>query len=166
MWRRGLIPRNRPRSLNPMPELPEVETIRRQLAPALEGRTLQPHRDPDPRWCEPLAPDAISDAVAKRRIDAVVAARQVPHRRDGRRRPPAHPPAHDRHAAAGPATSSRAYERVRLHFEGRRIVHFCDPRRFGTGELALGADALTAFLDARLGIEPLSDEFTGAACGR
>jgi formamidopyrimidine-DNA glycosylase len=37
---------------------------------------------------------------------------------------------------------------------------FDDPRRFGTGELALGPDALAAFFDARLGVEPLAREFT------
>jgi formamidopyrimidine-DNA glycosylase len=38
-----------------------------------------------------------------------------------------------------------------------------DPRRFGTGELALGEDARDAFLDARLGVEPLDPEaFTTA----
>ncbi|MGH2742557.1 MAG: DNA-formamidopyrimidine glycosylase family protein, partial [Thermoleophilaceae bacterium] len=33
-----------------MPELPEVETIRRQLAPALEGRRLERIEVRDPRW--------------------------------------------------------------------------------------------------------------------
>jgi formamidopyrimidine-DNA glycosylase len=35
-----------------------------------------------------------------------------------------------------------------------------DPRRFGTGELLLGDDALDAFFDARLGLEPLDERFT------
>ena len=39
-------------------------------------------------------------------------------------------------------------------------LSFCDPRRFGTGELAVGADARDDFLDARLGIEPLGPDFT------
>jgi formamidopyrimidine-DNA glycosylase len=39
---------------------------------------------------------------------------------------------------------------------------FVDPRRFGTGELALGPEALDAFFAARLGIEPFEPEFTGA----
>ena len=39
-----------------MPELPEVETIRRQLAPLVEGRTLERVRVLDERWCRPLAP--------------------------------------------------------------------------------------------------------------
>jgi formamidopyrimidine-DNA glycosylase len=37
---------------------------------------------------------------------------------------------------------------------------FCDPRRFGTGELALGPDALEAFFASRVGVEPLGEEFT------
>jgi formamidopyrimidine-DNA glycosylase len=45
-------------------------------------------------------------------------------------------------------------------------VRFCDPRRFGTGELAIGTAARDAFLAARLGLEPLSDELDGAALHR
>ena len=37
---------------------------------------------------------------------------------------------------------------------------FDDPRRFGTGELALGPEARDAFFDARLGVEPLEHDFT------
>ena len=43
---------------------------------------------------------------------------------------------------------------------------FADPRRFGTGELALGADAHDAFFAARLGVEPLGPEFTASTCAR
>jgi formamidopyrimidine-DNA glycosylase len=39
-----------------MPELPEVETIRRQLAPAVEGRRIQDTEVLDPRWSEPAPP--------------------------------------------------------------------------------------------------------------
>jgi formamidopyrimidine-DNA glycosylase len=35
-----------------------------------------------------------------------------------------------------------------------------DPRRFGTGELLLGSEALEAFFAARLGLEPLDERFT------
>ncbi|HVG74264.1 MAG TPA: DNA-formamidopyrimidine glycosylase family protein, partial [Thermoleophilaceae bacterium] len=52
-----------------MPELPEVETIRRQLAPALEGRRLERIRVLDPRWCEPAPPEAIADALNGRVIE-------------------------------------------------------------------------------------------------
>ena len=52
-----------------MPELPEVETIRRQLAPALEGRRLVRVHVLDPRWCEPAPPEAIADALGGRRVE-------------------------------------------------------------------------------------------------
>ncbi|HEX4734436.1 MAG TPA: DNA-formamidopyrimidine glycosylase family protein, partial [Thermoleophilaceae bacterium] len=52
-----------------MPELPEVETIRRQLAPAIEGRRLDRIEILDPRWCEPAPPEELARAVAGRRIE-------------------------------------------------------------------------------------------------
>ena len=42
-----------------MPELPEVETIRRQLAPHLEGRTIESVEILDPRWTRPDPPGPV-----------------------------------------------------------------------------------------------------------
>ena len=52
------------------------------------------------------------------------------------------------------------YVRVRLTLDDGHSLSFCDPRRFGTGELALGRPALDAFFQARLGLEPLGPHFT------
>ena len=52
-----------------MPELPEVETIRRQLAPLVEGRVLRDVRIDDSRWSRPLAPAELQDALTGRRVD-------------------------------------------------------------------------------------------------
>nr|MDQ5808469.1 DNA-formamidopyrimidine glycosylase [Actinomycetota bacterium] len=52
-----------------MPELPEVETIRRGLAPLVEGRVLGRLRIDDPRWCLPLAPSDLTTAVEGRRVE-------------------------------------------------------------------------------------------------
>src|SRR5207249_2991546 len=52
-----------------MPELPEVETIRRQLAPAVEGRRLERLEVLDRRWCEPAAPEEVAAAVEGRLIE-------------------------------------------------------------------------------------------------
>ena len=52
-----------------MPELPEVETVRRQLAPPLEGRRLERLEVLDARWCAPAHPDEVADAVAGRAIE-------------------------------------------------------------------------------------------------
>jgi formamidopyrimidine-DNA glycosylase len=49
---------------------------------------------------------------------------------------------------------------VRFDLDDGHHLLFCDARRFGTGQLALGDDALEAFLSQRLGVEPLSDAFT------
>jgi len=56
------------------------------------------------------------------------------------------------------------YVRVRFVLDdGAHELRFCDPRRFGTGEIAVGTAARDAFFAARLGLEPLSGELTGAA---
>ena len=52
-----------------MPELPEVETVRRQLAPALEGRVLEALEVLDPRWCAPASPAEVARAIQGRRIE-------------------------------------------------------------------------------------------------
>ena len=54
-----------------VPELPEVETIRRQLAPHLEGRTLQRVEILDPRWTRPLAPAEVAEQLQGHRVEHV-----------------------------------------------------------------------------------------------
>ena len=54
-----------------MPELPEVETVRRQLAPRVEGRVLERVRVHDPRWCMPLTPRAMQQPVQGRRVESL-----------------------------------------------------------------------------------------------
>ncbi|MFN2617197.1 MAG: Fpg/Nei family DNA glycosylase, partial [Thermoleophilaceae bacterium] len=149
-----------------MPELPEVETIRRQLGPALEGRRLEALEVLDPRWCEPAAPAEVEDAVRARRIERVWRRGKylvlelgddvhlvmhlrmtgtlllVPEADDGQRRP---------------------HLRARLCLDSGMRVLFCDVRRFGTGVVLLGSEALQAYFDARLGVEPLGPDFTADA---
>ncbi len=149
-----------------MPELPEVETIRRQLAPAVEGRVLRELRIDDPRWCAPLAAAPLGAALEGRRLERL--------ERRGKYliwafAGEAFLLAHLRMTGTlliDPPAGTR-YERVRWRFGGPGgagpEIAFCDPRRFGTGELALGGDALDTFLGARLGVEPLGPDFTAAA---
>jgi formamidopyrimidine-DNA glycosylase len=145
-----------------VPELPEVETIRSQLAPLVEGRVVERLDVSDPRWCLPLSPEAIVDAVAGRRVERL-----------GRRgkylvwelADEAFLIMHLRMTGTllydpPPKTP---YERVRFALDDGHELRLCDPRRFGTGELALGAAARDAFFAARLGLEPLDGELTGAA---
>jgi formamidopyrimidine-DNA glycosylase len=149
-----------------MPELPEVETIRRQLAPHVEGRELTTLEIRDPRWCLPLAPAALRDALEGRRVQRL-----------GRRgkylvwelEDEAFLLMHLRMTGTlllDPPEGA-AYVRVRFELDrGAHELRFCDPRRFGTGELALGGAARDAFFDIRLGVEPLGEDLTGEALRR
>ena len=149
-----------------MPELPEVETIRRQLAPHLEGRVLRELEVLDPRWCEPAHPEELGDAVRERRIERVSRRGKyllleleeevtlVMHlRMTGNLL--LVPEAED--------APGRPHLRVRLLLDDGARVLFCDPRRFGTGVVLLGTEARDAYFDARLGVEPLDPAFTGDA---
>jgi formamidopyrimidine-DNA glycosylase len=142
-----------------MPELPEVETIRRQLAPLVEGRTLARLAIDDPRWCVPLAPAELAAAVEGREIERL-----------GRRgkyliwsfEHEAHLLVHLRMTGTllYDPPADEPYRRVRFELSDGHHLLFCDPRRFGTGELALGDESLDAFFAPRLGVEPFSEEFT------
>src|SRR5450631_2664002 len=54
-----------------MPELPKVETIRRQLAPLVEGRRIKELEILDPRWSRPLAPRELEEALVGRRVQSL-----------------------------------------------------------------------------------------------
>ena len=58
------------------------------------------------------------------------------------------------------------HTRVRIELDGGHRLVYVDPRRFGTGHLLHGAAARDAYLDARLGVEPMTPEFTAGTCGR
>jgi formamidopyrimidine-DNA glycosylase len=143
-----------------MPELPEVETIRRHLAPHLEGRTLQTLEILDERWCRPLAPAELADVVTGRRVDRLSRRGKylVWELEDD-----AYLLMHLRMTGTlllDPA-GAPPYARAWLRF-GEHDLAYTDPRRFGTAELALGRQQREAFFAARLGLEPLADGFTGA----
>ena len=146
-----------------MPELPEVETIRRQLAPAVEGRRLERVEILDPRWCEPAPPEALEDGLRGRRIERL-----------GRRgkyliascEDDVHLVMHLRMTGnlllvpAAEDDPERPHVRVRMGLDGGLALLFVDVRRFGTGDLLLGSDALAEYFASRLGVEPLSPDFT------
>jgi formamidopyrimidine-DNA glycosylase len=141
-----------------VPELPEVETIRRHLAPHVEGRRLERLEVLDERWCRPLAPVELAAAVEGRRV--------VRLSRRGKYlvfelTDDAFLLVHLRMTGTLLLDPTGAPRHTRVWFElGDHRLGFVDPRRFGTGELALGPEALEAFFAARLGVEPLQEEFT------
>ena len=154
-----------------MPELPEVETIRRQLAPLVEGRRLRNVEILDWRWSRPLAPSELADALQGRRVqrlsrrgkylvweleDEVYLVQHLRMTGAVLCNPDPEPP----------------HTRVRIDLGRGRRLAIVDPRRFGTGELLVGSgakrvspgstgeEALEAFFAARLGLEPLDELFT------
>lgn len=136
-----------------MPELPEVETTRRQIAPALEGRRIArvehdaPHRYRDTH----LAHGRVVHALGRRgkylvaRLEGGL--ELIVHLgMTGGFRP-----------QAGPHT------RVTLHLEDGGALFFQDARRFGKWAVVPeGAYAAMPTL-AKMGPEPLSDDFDEAA---
>ncbi len=143
-----------------MPELPEVETIRRHLAPHVEGRTLGTLEILDARWSMPLAPEEVAAAVEGRRVERLS--------RRGKYliwelEDEAYLMLHLRMTGTLLLDPLGAPPYTRVWFRlGDHDLAFTDPRRFGTGEIALGGDALDAFFATRLGVEPFGEAFTAA----
>ena len=142
-----------------MPELPEVETIRRALAPVVEGRVLRSLEVLDPRWCEPAAPAELAAAVDGRRVERLA--------RRGKwldldLADEIHLIMHLRMTGNLLVAEEAPYTRVRFDFGAERVL-FTDPRRFGTGVVLLGDDARDEYFSTRVGVEPLDPEFTADA---
>lgn len=148
-----------------MPELPEVETTRRGLAPHVEGRTITDVtlRRPDLRWPIPpeihaLLPGQRIAAVRRRAkyllLDTQAGSALLHLGMSGSLR------------VLPASTPVKAHDHVDLLLEGgardgRRVLRFTDPRRFGC--LLWQPPGETHELLRELGPEPLSDLFHGDA---
>jgi formamidopyrimidine-DNA glycosylase len=146
-----------------MPELPEVETTRRGLAPHLEGRRVAAVtlRRPDLRWPIPpevagLLPGQRIEAVRRRAkyllLDTAAGSALLHLGMSGSLR------------VLSPDAPVRAHDHVDIALEGcgragARVLRFNDPRRFGC--LLWQPPGDTHELLRGLGPEPLSDVFDG-----
>ena len=146
-----------------MPELPEVESVRRQLAPALTGRRVQAvWHDVQRRFLDlELVTGRTVDAVGRRGKFLVCPL-------DGglelighlgmtgvlRFWPP--DPGDEPDGVAGPADP---YVRARLELDDGRALLFRDVRRFGRLAVVEAGRYERIPTLAQLGPEPLSDEF-------
>ncbi len=141
-----------------MPELPEVETVRRGLSPHLLGRRLLGAcvREGRLRW---PVPEDLDTRLRGRRIQAVgrrgkylllqldAGGLLIHLGMSGSLR---------LHLRAAPPAK---HDHVDLLLEGGRLLRYRDPRRFGT---ILWCDTPAQHpLLARLGVEPLLPEFSG-----
>lgn len=164
-----------------MPELPEVETVIRQLDPEVAGRRITSLEVLDPRWSRPAPPAELAQAVSGSRVAGLERrGKYILMRLDGERTLVMHlrmtgnlvlvedgdvlDPSEGRRLYEGERSTSARHLRARFRLDDGRQLWFTDPRRFGEAFLLPDAELPRRF--ARLGIEPLSPEFTPAALGR
>lgn len=150
-----------------MPELPEVETVRRGLAPAMEGQVIaraEVNR-PDLRWpfpdrmAERLTGQRVS--LLRRRSKYILADLEggesllVHLGMSGRMLVSGDPLGQFQHNHPAPAK----HDHVVLHMGNGARITFNDPRRFGAMDLLNTASAEAHKLLASLGPEPLGNDF-------
>ena len=142
-----------------MPELPEVETTRRGLAPHVEGRRVTGVilRRPDLRW--PI-PAEVGEQLPGRRIAAVRRrAKYLLMDTDAGDSALLHLGMSGMLRVLPGDTPVGAHDHVDLALDSGRVLRFTDPRRFGS---LLWQPAGTEHELLRgLGPEPLSDAFDG-----
>jgi formamidopyrimidine-DNA glycosylase len=148
-----------------MPELPEVETIRRQLEPEVVGRRIRRLSVLDERWTRPHDPAGVERAVAGRRVEAVERrGKYLILRLEGDLALVMHLRMTG-NIVVDRSTATPPYLRARIGLDDGSVVWFTDARRFGQG-VVLEAGEVDAFFAARLGIEPLSPDLTAEALCR
>ena len=163
-----------------MPELPEVETVARQLEPELEGRRIVSLEVLDPRWSRPVAPEVLGEQVSGSLIEGLGRrGKYLLLALEGGRTLVMHlrmtgnlvlvegesklDPSEGRRLYEAERSTSERHLRARFRLDDGRELWFTDPRRFG--EAFLIDDAKLDQRFAKLGVEPFSDAFTPAALG-
>jgi formamidopyrimidine-DNA glycosylase len=141
-----------------MPELPEVETVRRYLAPALEGRRFARVRIDDPRLTRPLDREGVARELEGETVEIVDRRGKYLIVRFASGRALL---IHLRmtgsliHASELPED---AYRRAVVTLDDGTDVAYRDVRRFGTW-LLLEPDEVEAYVDSRVGREPLAETY-------
>ena len=144
-----------------MPELPEVETVRRGLEPHVVGRRLERVQILDPRLTRPLPPDEVAAALEGERVAELDRrGKYLLFRFESGRVLLIHLRMTGglRHAPAG-SPVSELHRRAVLSLDNGAHVVYRDVRRFGTWIL-LEPQELGPYLAARLGAEPFARGFT------
>ncbi len=141
-----------------MPELPEVETSRRGLAPLVEGRRILAIkvRQPELRWPIPEQIIQLSGATV---VALERRAKWLIWRLDSGSLL-WHLGMSGSFRAWRPAPAAGRHDHVDVRLDDKRVIRYTDPRRFGA--LLWGGDVPLAHPRlARLGPEPLDDDFDG-----
>jgi formamidopyrimidine-DNA glycosylase len=150
-----------------VPELPEVETVKIQLAPVLAARTLQSVAILDPRLTRPHDPALVAQRLQGERVASVARRGKyvvvrfesgivllVHLRMTG-----------SFLVAPAGELPDDPHRRAVVSLDDGTEVAYRDVRRFGTW-LVLDEDEIGPYLDERLGGEPLEPSFTARVLGR
>lgn len=147
-----------------MPELPEVETVRRGLQPVMEGRVLAEviQRRPDLRF--PL-PDRMAERLRGRRVAAIGRrAKYILAELDDGQVLIVHLGMSGRMTIHGyPPPPAGKHDHVEFRTDEGMTVRFNDARRFGMMDLVDAAEIEHYPPLAGLGPEPLGNEFSEAS---
>jgi formamidopyrimidine-DNA glycosylase len=144
-----------------MPELPEVETIRAALEPHVVGRRFEHVEISDPRVVRPFEPRAVAAELEGERVVALDRrGKYLIVRFESRRALLIHlrMTGSLRHSRAG-SLEDDPHRRVVVRLDDGSDVAYRDVRRFGTW-LLVEPDDVDAYIDERLGREPLERSFT------
>ncbi len=143
-----------------MPELPEVETIRRQLRPRLVGSTIV---DAGSHWSAKFTPaiDAIGDEITDvaRRGKYLILNTEGG---DGAHDLIIHLGMTGRLAVSNQVDMGHSHLRAWWHLDNGSIFTFHDARRFGRVYWVDRGDWSSIATLAAIGPEPFDEEFTGA----
>jgi len=142
-----------------MPELPEVETTRRGIAPHLEGQAISRVVVRDKRLRLPV-PDSLGEELPGRRIQSVERRGKYLLLHAEGKVLLVHLGMSGSLRISTPDEALRKHDHVDLEF-GDRILRYHDPRRFGVVDWWPGRGEDHPLI-APLGIEPLSADFDGA----
>lgn len=145
-----------------MPELPEVETVRRGLEPFVAGRTLESVWIGRGDLRRPV-PDGFGQCVTGRRVESLERRGKVLlWRLDDGGTILIHLGMSGRMGIAPSGNAAERHDHVRFVLDSGDVVTFHDPRRFGFVDYAPSGTVDADPLLARLGPEPLSEAFTAA----
>lgn len=143
-----------------MPELPEVETTRRGLAPHCEGQRLLrlKVREPRLRWRIPATDPG---RVAGRRIQSLDRrGKYLVFRLEGNVGIILHLGMSGHVRVVGPGRAVQLHDHVDFELDSGERLRFNDPRRFGSLHVTSDPPERHPLL-SRLGPEPLGQDFSG-----
>jgi formamidopyrimidine-DNA glycosylase len=143
-----------------VPELPEVETVRRRLAPVMEGRTFEQVEIADTRLTRPLDPIEVAAELQGERVALVDRrGKYLIVRFESGRALLVHLRMTGSFLVSPEgALAADPHRRAVVTLDDGSDVSYRDVRRFGTW-LLLEPDEVDAYVDARVGREPLADAY-------